>query len=146
LVNSCSAHRIRVFPYNKIEWAGVASGFDNTGSMLLAAGQELFFSIIFYDDKKIGTTVSKSIAFVTDIKTPGLENKTTAQNLYIVGEGVPPIVSGSINDPNTFLFSADGGGIEPSATGPANGVTFWGWMPVYVAGYGRKFMPLYDYK
>jgi hypothetical protein len=144
LVNSGSAsNRIRIFPYNTIEWAGVASGFDNTGSILMAGNQELFFSFIFYNDTSIGRPVSRSIAFITDLKTPGLQNKTTAQNLYIVGEGLSGMVSGSINDPNTYIFSADGGGIEPSVSG-LGGKAFWGWMPVYVAGYGRKFLPLYE--
>lgn len=144
LVNSGSAsHRIRLSPYNTIEWAGVASGFDNTGSILMAGNQELFFSFIFYNDTSIGRPVSRSIAFITDLKTPGLQNKTTAQNLYIVGEGLSGMVSGSINDPNTYIFSADGGGTEPSVSG-LGGKAFWGWMPVYVAGYGRKFLPLYE--
>lgn len=143
LVSSGSANRIRLSPYNTIEWAGVASGFDNTGSILMAANQELFFSFIFYNDPKIGRPVSKSIAFITDLKTPGLQNKTTAQNLYILGEGLSGMVSGSINDPNTYIFTADGGGTEPSVSG-LNGKSFWGWMPVYVEGYGRKFLPLYE--
>jgi len=144
LVNSGSAsHRIRLSPYNTIEWAGVASGFDNTGSILMAGNQELFFSFIFYDNAAIGRPVSKSIAFITDLKTPGLQNKTTAQNLYILGDGLSGMVSGSINDPNTYIFSADGGGIEPSVSG-LGGKAFWGWMPVYVVGYGRKFLPLYE--
>ena len=144
LVNSGSAsHRIRLSPYNTIEWAGVASGFDNTGSILMAGNQELFFSFIFYDNAAIGRPVSKSIAFITDLKTPGLQNKTTAQNLYILGDGLSGMVSGSINDPNTYIFTADGGGTEPSAAG-LNSKNFWGWMPVYVEGYGRKFLPLYE--
>jgi hypothetical protein len=144
LVNSGSAsHRIRLSPYNTIEWAGVASGFDNTGSILMAGNQELFFSFIFYDNAGIGRPVSKSIAFITDLKTPGLQNKTTAQNLYILGDGLSGMVSGSINDPNTYIFTADGGGTEPSAAG-LNSKNFWGWMPVYVEGYGRKFLPLYE--
>lgn len=144
LVNSGSiSHRIRLSPYNTIEWAGVASGFDNTGSILMAGNQELFFSFIFYDNAAIGRPVSKSIAFITDLKTPGLQNKTTAQNLYILGEGLSGMVSGSINDPNTYIFTADGGGTEPSAAGLTS-KPFWGWMPVYVEGYGRKFLPLYE--
>jgi len=143
LVSSGSANRIRLSPYNTIEWAGVASGFDNTGSILLAGNQELFFSFIFYNENQIGRPVSKSIAFITDLKTPGLQNKTTAQNLYILGEGLSGMVSGSINDPNTYIFTADGGGTEPSVSG-LNGKSFWGWMPVYVEGYGRKFLPLYE--
>ena len=144
LVNSGSvSHRVRLSPYNTIEWAGVASGFDNTGSILMAGNQELFFSFIFYDNAGIGRPVSKSIAFITDLKTPGLQNKTTAQNLYILGEGLSGMVSGSINDPNTYIFTADGGGTEPSAAGLTS-KPFWGWMPVYVEGYGRKFLPLYE--
>ena len=144
LVNSGSiSHRVRLSPYNTIEWAGVASGFDNTGSILMAGNQELFFSFIFYDNAAIGRPVSKSIAFITDLKTPGLQNKTTAQNLYILGEGLSGMVSGSINDPNTYIFTADGGGTEPSAAGLTS-KAFWGWMPVYVEGYGRKFLPLYE--
>lgn len=144
LVNSGSiSHRVRLSPYNTIEWAGVASGFDNTGSILMAGNQELFFSFIFYDNAAIGRPVSKSIAFITDLKTPGLQNKTTAQNLYILGEGLSGMVSGSINDPNTYIFTADGGGTEPSAAGLTS-KPFWGWMPVYVEGYGRKFLPLYE--
>lgn len=144
LVNSGSvSHRVRLSPYNTIEWAGVASGFDNTGSILMAGNQELFFSFIFYDNAGIGRPVSKSIAFITDLKTPGLQNKTTAQNLYILGEGLSGMVSGSINDPNTYIFTADGGGTEPSAAGLTS-KNFWGWMPVYVEGYGRKFLPLYE--
>lgn len=144
LVNSGSiSHRVRLSPYNTIEWAGVASGFDNTGSILMAGNQELFFSFIFYDNAAIGRPVSKSIAFITDLKTPGLQNKTTAQNLYILGEGLSGMVSGSINDPNTYIFTADGGGTEPSVAGLTS-KAFWGWMPVYVEGYGRKFLPLYE--
>ena len=144
LVNSGStSHTIKLSPYNTIEWAGVASGFDSTGSILMAGNQELFFSFIFYDNAAIGRPVSKSIAFITDLKTPGLQNKTTAQNLYILGDGLSGMVSGSINDPNTYIFSADGGGIEPSVSG-LGGKAFWGWMPVYVVGYGRKFLPLYE--
>ena len=144
LVNSGSiSHRVRLSPYNTIEWAGVAGGFDNTGSILMAGNQELFFSFIFYDNAGIGRPVSKSIAFITDLKTPGLQNKTTAQNLYILGEGLSGMVSGSINDPNTYIFTADGGGTEPSAAGLTS-KPFWGWMPVYVEGYGRKFLPLYE--
>jgi hypothetical protein len=144
LVNSGSiSHTVRLSPYNAIEWAGVASGFDSTGSILMAGNQELFFSFIFYDNAGIGRPVSKSIAFITDLKTPGLQNKTTAQNLYILGEGLSGMVSGSINDPNTYIFTADGGGTEPSAAGLTS-KPFWGWMPVYVEGYGRKFLPLYE--
>lgn len=144
LVNSGSiSHRVRLSPYNTIEWAGVASGFDNTGSILMAGNQELFFSFIFYNDAGIGRPVSKSIAFITDLKTPGLQNKTTAQNLYILGDGLSGMVSGSINDPNTYIYTVDGGGTEPSAAG-LNSKPFWGWMPVYVEGYGRKFLPLYE--
>jgi len=144
LVNSGSmSHRVTLSPYNTIEWAGVASGFDNTGSILMAANQELFFSFIFYNDAGIGRPVSKSIAFITDLKTTGLQNKTTAQNLYILGEGLSGMVSGSINDPNTYIYTVDGGGTEPSAAG-LNSKPFWGWMPVYVEGYGRKFLPLYE--
>ena len=144
LVNSGSiSHRVRLSPYNTIEWAGVASGFDNTGSILMAGNQELFFSFIFYNNAGIGRPVSKSIAFITDLKTPGLQNKTTAQNLYILGEGLSGMVSGSINDPNTYIYTVDGGGTEPSAAG-LNSKPFWGWMPVYVEGYGRKFLPLYE--
>lgn len=144
LVNSGSiSHRVRLSPYNTIEWAGVASGFDNTGSILMAGNQELFFSFIFYNNNGIGRPVSKSIAFITDLKTPGLQNKTTAQNLYILGEGLSGMVSGSINDPNTYIYTVDGGGTEPSAAG-LNSKPFWGWMPVYVEGYGRKFLPLYE--
>jgi hypothetical protein len=144
LVNSGSlTHRIRISPYHTIEWAGVASGFDNTGTIYMAGNQELFFSFIFYDDPSIVNPVSKSIAFITDLKTPGLQNKTTAQNLYILGDGLSGMVSGSINDPNTYIFTADGGGTEPSAAGLTS-KNFWGWMPVYVEGYGRKFLPLYE--
>ena len=144
LVNSGSnSHRVRLSPYNTIEWAGVASGFDNTGSILMAGNQELFFSFIFYNNAGIGRPVSKSIAFITDLKTPGLQNKTTAQNLYILGDGLSGMVSGSINDPNTYIFTVDGGGTEPSVAG-LNSKPFWGWMPVYVEGYGRKFLPLYE--
>jgi hypothetical protein len=144
LVNSGSvSNRVRLSPYNTIEWAGVASGFDNTGSILMAANQELFFSFIFYNNAGIGRPVSKSIAFITDLKTPGLQNKTTAQNLYILGDGLSGMVSGSINDPNTYIYTVDGGGTEPSAAG-LNSKPFWGWMPVYVEGYGRKFLPLYE--
>lgn len=144
LVNSGSvSNRVRLSPYNTIEWAGVASGFDNTGSILMAGNQELFFSFIFYNDAGIGRPVSKSIAFITDLKTPGLQNKTTAQNLYILGDGLSGMVSGSINDPNTYIYTVDGGGTEPSAAG-LNSKPFWGWMPVYVEGYGRKFLPLYE--
>jgi len=144
LVNSGSvSNRVRLSPYNTIEWAGVASGFDNTGSILMAGNQELFFSFIFYNNAGIGRPVSKSIAFITDLKTPGLQNKTTAQNLYILGEGLSGMVSGSINDPNTYIFTVDGGGTEPSVAG-LNSKPFWGWMPVYVEGYGRKFLPLYE--
>jgi hypothetical protein len=144
LVNSGSAsNRVRLSPYNTIEWAGVASGFDNTGSILMAGNQELFFSFIFYNNAGIGRPVSKSIAFITDLKTPGLQNKTTAQNLYILGDGLSGMVSGSINDPNTYIFTVDGGGTEPSVAG-LNSKPFWGWMPVYVEGYGRKFLPLYE--
>ena len=144
LVNSGSvSNRVRLSPYNTIEWAGVASGFDNTGSILMAGNQELFFSFIFYNNAGIGRPVSKSIAFITDLKTPGLQNKTTAQNLYILGEGLSGMVSGSINDPNTYIYTVDGGGTEPSAAG-LNSKPFWGWMPVYVEGYGRKFLPLYE--
>ena len=144
LVNSGSiSHRVRLSPYNTIEWAGVASGFDNTGSILMAGNQELFFSFIFYNNAGIGRPVSKSIAFITDLKTPGLQNKTTAQNLYILGDGLSGMVSGSINDPNTYIYTVDGGGTEPSAAG-LNSKPFWGWMPVYVEGYGRKFLPLYE--
>ena len=144
LVNSGSVgNRVRLSPYNTIEWAGVASGFDNTGSILMAGNQELFFSFIFYNNAGIGRPVSKSIAFITDLKTPGLQNKTTAQNLYILGDGLSGMVSGSINDPNTYIYTVDGGGTEPSAAG-LNSKPFWGWMPVYVEGYGRKFLPLYE--
>ena len=144
LVNSGSvSNRVRLSPYNTIEWAGVASGFDNTGSILMAGNQELFFSFIFYNNVGIGRPVSKSIAFITDLKTPGLQNKTTAQNLYILGDGLSGMVSGSINDPNTYIYTVDGGGTEPSAAG-LNSKPFWGWMPVYVEGYGRKFLPLYE--
>lgn len=144
LVNSGSvSNHVRLSPYNTIEWAGVASGFDNTGSILMAGNQELFFSFIFYNDAGIGRPVSKSIAFITDLKTPGLQNKTTAQNLYILGDGLSGMVSGSINDPNTYIYTVDGGGTEPSAAG-LNSKPFWGWMPVYVEGYGRKFLPLYE--
>lgn len=144
LVNSGSvSNRVRLSPYNTIEWAGVASGFDNTGSILMAGNQELFFSFIFYNNAGIGRPVSKSIAFITDLKTPGLQNKTTAQNLYILGDGLSGMVSGSINDPNTYIYTVDGGGTEPSAAG-LNSKPFWGWMPVYVEGYGRKFLPLYE--
>jgi len=144
LVNSGSvSNRVRLSPYNTIEWAGVASGFDNTGSILMAGNQELFFSFIFYNNAGIGRPVSKSIAFITDLKTPGLQNKTTAQNLYILGDGLSGMISGSINDPNTYIFTVDGGGTEPSVAG-LNSKPFWGWMPVYVEGYGRKFLPLYE--
>ena len=144
LVNSGSvSNRVRLSPYNTIEWAGVASGFDNTGSILMAGNQELFFSFIFYNNAGIGRPVSKSIAFITDLKTSGLQNKTTAQNLYILGDGLSGMVSGSINDPNTYIYTVDGGGTEPSAAG-LNSKPFWGWMPVYVEGYGRKFLPLYE--
>jgi hypothetical protein len=144
LVNSGSiSHTVKLSPYNTIEWAGVASGFDSTGSILMAGNQELFFSFIFYDNAAIGRPVSKSIAFITDLKTPGLQDKTTAQNLYILGEGLSGMVSGSINDPNTYIFTADGGGTEPSVAGLTS-KSFWGWMPVYVEGYGRKFLPLYE--
>lgn len=142
IVSSGSAHRLRLQPYNNFQWAGVASGFDPTGSFYMAGEQEIFISFIFYQDDKIVPPVTRSIAFITDLKTPGLENKTTANNLYITGEGQSPLIPGGLNDPNTFLFTANGGGTEP-AGGGLSSKTFWGWMPVYVEGYGRRFIPLY---
>jgi hypothetical protein len=64
-------------------------------------------------------------------------------NLYVIGEGDIGINGDQLNNPNAFIGSLCGGGIGADGTGPTS-KTFWGWVPVYIEGFGRKYFPLYE--
>lgn len=95
LVSSGSTNNtINFYPYQQIEWAGVA-GFDGpgsgsieeSGSITLVPAQEIVLSFIYYNTTSSLYPEKKYSAFLSDLKTPGLENKTIVPNLYLIGEG-----------------------------------------------------------
>jgi len=151
LVSSGSTNNtINFYPYQQIEWSGVA-GFDGpgsgsieeSGSITLAPAQEMVLSFIYYNNTSSLYPEKKYSAFVSDLKTPGLENKTIIPNLYLIGEGDYSIGGGGLTDPNAYIFTINGGGTNQDLSGIGS-KTFWGWAPVYVEGSGRRFFPLYQ--
>lgn len=151
LVSSGSTNNtINFYPYQLIEWSGVA-GFDGpgsgsieeSGSITLSPTQEMVVSIVYYNTTSSLYPEKKYSAFVSDLKTPGLENKTIIPNLYLIGEGDYGIGGGGLTDPNAYIFTINGGGTEQDLSGIGS-KTFWGWAPVYVVGTGRRFFPLYQ--
>jgi len=151
LVSSGStSNTINFYPYQQIEWSGVA-GFDGpgsgsieeSGSITLAPSQEMVLSFIYYNNTSSSYPEKKYSAFVSDLKTPGLENKTIIPNLYLIGEGDYSIGGGGLTDPNAYIFTINGGGTSQDLSGIGS-KTFWGWAPVYVEGAGRRFFPLYQ--
>jgi hypothetical protein len=151
LVSSGStSNTINFYPYQQIEWSGVA-GFDGpgsgsieeSGSITLAPSQEMVLSFIYYNNTSSLYPEKKYSAFVSDLKTPGLENKTIIPNLYLIGEGDYSIGGGGLTDPNAYIFTINGGGTSQDLSGVGS-KTFWGWAPVYVEGAGRRFFPLYQ--
>ena len=151
LVSSGStSNTINFYPYQQIEWSGVA-GFDGpgsgsieeSGSITLAPSQEMVLSFIYYNNTSSLYPEKKYSAFVSDLKTPGLENKTIIPNLYLIGEGDYSIGGGGLTDPHAYIFTINGGGTSQDLSGIGS-KTFWGWAPVYVEGAGRRFFPLYQ--
>ncbi len=151
LISSGSSfNTINFYPYEDIEWAGVA-GFDGpgsgsieeSGSITLTPSQEMVLSFVYYNNTSSLYPEKKYSAFVSDLKTPGLENKSIIPNLYILGEGDYSIGGGGLTDPNAYIFTINGGGTNQDLNGITS-KTFWGWAPVKVEGAGRKFFPLYQ--
>ena len=151
LVSSGSNNNtISFYPYQQIEWGGVA-GFDGpgsgsieeSGSIVLVPAQEMVISFIYYNTTSSLYPEKKYSAFVADLKTPGLEGKTIVPNLYLIGEGDYSIGGGGLTDPNAYIFTINGGGTDRDLSGIGS-KTFWGWSPVYVEGAGRRFFPLYQ--
>lgn len=151
LVSSGSTNNtINFYPYQQIQWSGVA-GFDGpgsgsieeSGSITLMPAQEMVLSFIYYNTTSSLYPEKKYSAFVSDLNTPGLENKTIIPNLYLVGEGDYSIGGGGLTDPNAYIFTINGGGTSQDLSGISS-KTFWGWAPVYVEGTGRRFFPLYQ--
>ena len=151
LVSSGSNNNtINFYPYQQIQWGGVA-GFDGqgsgsieeSGSITLVPAQEMVLSFIYYNNTSSLYPEKKYSAFVSDLKTPGLENKTIVPNLYLIGEGDYGIGGGGLTDPNAYIFTINGGGVGQDLSGIGS-KTFWGWAPVYVEGSGRRFFPLYQ--
>ena len=151
LVSSGSnSNTISFYPYQQIEWGGVA-GFDgpgsgsieDSGSVTLVPAQEMVISFIYYNTTSSLYPEKKYSAFVADLKTPGLENKTIVPNLYLIGEGDYGIGGGGLTDPNAYIFTINGGGTGQDLSGIGSKL-FWGWAPVYVEGAGRRFFPLYQ--
>ena len=151
LISSGSTNNtINFYPYEQIQWGGVA-GFDGpgsgsieeSGSITLMPDQEMVLSFIYYNTTSSLYPEKKYSAFVSDLKTPGLENKTIIPNLYLVGEGDYSIGGGGLTDPNAYIFTINGGGTGQDLSGIGS-KTFWGWAPVYVEGSGRRFFPLYQ--
>jgi len=151
LVSSGSTNNtINFYPYQQIQWGGVA-GFDGpgsgsievSGSITLVPAQEMVLSFIYYNNTSSLYPEKKYSAFLTDLKTPGLENKTIVPNLYLIGEGDYSIGGGGLTDPNAYIFTINGGGTSQDLGGIGS-KTFWGWAPVYVEGAGRRFFPLYQ--
>jgi hypothetical protein len=145
-----NSNTISFYPYQQIEWAGVA-GFDGPGSgsieeygsINLVPAQEMVLSFIYYNNTSSLYPEKKYSAFVSDLKTPGLENKTIVPNLYLIGEGDYGIGGGGLTDPNAYIFTINGGGTDRDLSGIGSKL-FWGWAPVYVEGAGRRFFPLYQ--
>jgi len=141
---------ISFYPYQQIEWGGVA-GFDGpgsgsieeSGSITLVPAQEMVLSFIYYNTTSSLYPEKKYSAFAADLKTPGLENKTIVPNLYLIGEGDYGIGGGGLTDPNAYIFTINGGGTDQDLSGIGSKL-FWGWAPVYVEGSGRRFFPLYQ--
>jgi hypothetical protein len=151
LVSSGSTNNtINFYPYQQIQWGGVA-GFDGqgsgsieeSGSITLVPAQEMVLSFIYYNNTSSLYPEKKYSAFVSDLKTPGLENKTIVPNLYLIGEGDYGIGGGGLTDPNAYIFTINGGGTSQDLGGIGS-KAFWGWAPVYVEGAGRRFFPLYQ--
>ena len=151
LVSSGSTNNtINFYPYEQIQWSGVA-GFDGpgsgsieeSGSITLMPAQEMVLSFIYYNTTSSLYPEKKYSAFLSDLKTPGLENKTIIPNLYLVGEGDYSIGGGGLTDPNAYIFTINGGGTNQDLSGIGS-KSFWGWAPVYVEGAGRRFFPLYQ--
>ena len=151
LISSGSTNNtINFYPYEQIQWGGVA-GFDGpgsgsieeSGSITLMPDQEMVLSFIYYNTTSSLYPEKKYSAFVSDLKTPGLENKTIIPNLYLVGEGDYSIGGGGLTDPNAYIFTINGGGAGQDLSGIGSKL-FWGWAPVYVEGAGRRFFPLYQ--
>ena len=151
LVSSGSNNNtINFYPYQEIQWGGVA-GFDGpgsgsieeSGSITLVPAQEMVLSFIYYNNTSSLYPEKKYSAFVSDLNTPGLENKTIVPNLYLIGEGDYGIGGGGLTDPNAYIFTINGGGTGQDLSGIGS-KTFWGWAPVYVEGSGRRFFPLYQ--
>jgi len=151
LVSSGSTNNtINFYPYQQIEWGGVA-GFDGpgsgsieeSGSIVLVPAQEMVISFIYYNTTSSLYPEKKYSAFAADLKTPGLENKTIVPNLYLIGEGDYGIGGGGLTDPNAYIFTINGGGTDQDLSGIGSKL-FWGWAPVYVEGAGRRFFPLYQ--
>ena len=145
-----NSNTISFYPYQQIEWGGVA-GFDgpgsgsieDSGSVTLVPAQEIVISFIYYNTTSSLYPEKKYSAFAADLKTPGLENKTIIPNLYLIGEGDYGIGGGGLTDPNAYIFTINGGGTSQDLSGIGS-KTFWGWAPVYVEGSGRRFFPLYQ--
>jgi hypothetical protein len=151
LVSSGSTNNtINFYPYQQIEWGGVA-GFDGpgsgsieeSGSIVLVPAQEMVISFIYYNTTSSLYPEKKYSAFAADLKTPGLEGKTIVPNLYLIGEGDYSIGGGGLTDPNAYIFTINGGGTGQDLSGIGSKL-FWGWAPVYVEGAGRRFFPLYQ--
>ncbi len=125
LVSSGSTNNtINFYPYEQIQWGGVA-GFDGpgsgsieeSGSITLMPAQEMVLSFIYYNTTSSLYPEKKYSAFVSDLKTPGLENKTIIPNLYLVGEGDYSIGGGGLTDPNAYIFTINGGGTNQDLSG-----------------------------
>lgn len=148
LVSSGSVpNRVSLSPYNSIEWVGTAgfgsSSIEQLGTIEMMSGQEILLTFVYYNIPSAQYPEKKFAGIVTDLNTPGLETKTVVSNLYVIGEGDIGINGDQLNNPNAFIGSLCGGGIGPDNTGPTS-KTFWGWVPIYIEGFGRKYFPLYQ--
>lgn len=150
LVSSGSSNNTVYFdPYDDIQWSGVGgfdgvlSGTAESGSITLEPTQEMVITVVYYNTTSSLFPVKKYSAFVSDLKTPGLEEKTIIPNLYIIGEGDYGIGGTALLDSGSYIFSVFGGGVSDDPLGISN-KSFWGWAPVYIEDVGRRFIPLYQ--
>jgi len=148
LVSSGSVpNKVTFMPYESIEWVGTSgfgsSSIEQIGTLEMMSGQEILLTFVYYNVPSALFPEKKFAGIVTDLNTPGLENKTVVSNLYVIGEGDIGINGDQLNNPNAFIGTLCGGGIGPDASGP-NNKTFWGWVPISIEGFGRKYFPLYE--
>lgn len=134
-------------PYQDIRWVGTAgfgsSSIEEQGSIGLMSGQEMLMTFVYYNVTSSMYPEKKYVGIITDLNVPGLENKTVVSNLYVIGEGEIGINGDQLNNPNAFIGTICGGGTGEDLSGPST-KTFWGWVPVKVEGFGRKYFPLYS--